>query len=261
LLSLLAFYVWASKLSGKIPKVGYDSFLVRLLLLNMVAKFNPVFLPGLLFVVAIHGALLYVLWNQRLIPPPEQIVKIFVNFVTTPKVEEVSKLDLPLLPSKPKLKPKPKAKLKPKPRLVDKQQPRQLVPEAPVLSEAEVIAPPPPPVTVVEASVPEPVLVPAPIVPITLSTELAVTCPELTPPSYPPLSRRLGEEGKLVLQVELDENGYVNTARVVESSSYKRLDEAALAIVKTWRCNPSLRNGQPVRAVALQPFNFVLQGH
>jgi len=259
LLSLLAFYVWASKLSGKIPKVGYDSFLVRLLLINMVAKFNPVFLPGLLFVLAIHGALLYVLWNQRLIPPPEQIAKIFVNFVTTPKVEEVSKLDLPLLPSKPKLKPKPKAK--PKPRLVDKQQPRQLVPEAPVLSEAEVIAPPPPPVTVLEASVSEPVLVSAPTGPITLFTELAVTCPELTPPSYPPLSRRLGEEGKLVLQVELDKNGHVNTARVVESSSYKRLDEAALAIVKTWRCNPSLRNGQPVRAVALQPFNFVLQGH
>ncbi len=259
MLSLLAFYVWASKLSGKIPKVGYDSFLVRLLLINMVAKFNPVFLPGLLFVLAIHGALLYVLWNQRLIPPPEQIAKIFVNFVATPKVEKVSKLNLPLLPSKPKLKPKPKAK--PKPRLVDKQQPRQLVPEAPVLSEAEVIAPPPPPVTVVEASVPEPVLVPAPTGPITLSTELAVTCPELTPPSYPPLSRRLGEEGKLVLQVKLDKNGHVNTARVVESSSYKRLDEAALTIVKTWRCNPSLRNGQPVRAVALQPFNFVLQGH
>jgi protein TonB len=59
----------------------------------------------------------------------------------------------------------------------------------------------------------------------------------------------------------LDESGYVDTASVAESSSYKRLDEAALAVVKTWRCNPSLRNGQPVRAVALQPFNFVLQGN
>jgi protein TonB len=64
-----------------------------------------------------------------------------------------------------------------------------------------------------------------------------------------------------VLRVELDERGHVSTASIVESSSYKRLDEAALAVVKTWRCNPSLRNGQPVRAVALQPFNFVLQGH
>jgi len=225
----------------------------------MVAKLNPIFLPGMLFVLAVHGALLYVLWNQRLIPPPEQIAKIFVNFVTAPKVEEVRKLDLPLLPSKPKLKPKPKPKLKP--RLVQKQQPRQPVSKAPELSEAEVIASPSPPVEVVELAVPEPAPVPAPTGPITLSTELSVTCPELTPPTYPPLSRRLGEEGKLVLRVELDESGHVNTASVVESSSYKRLDEAALAVVKTWRCNPSLRNGQPVRAVALQPFNFVLQGN
>ncbi|TFH12663.1 MAG: TonB family protein, partial [Nitrosomonadales bacterium] len=200
----------------------------------------------------------YVLWNQRLIPPPEQISKIFVNLVTMPKVEEVRKLDLPLLPSKPKPKPKPKLKPKPKPRLVEKQQPQEAVSEDPVLYEVEVVTPPSPPVAVVEMSVPEPA--PAPTGPITLSTELSVTCPELTPPSYPPLSRRLGEEGKLVLRVELDESGYVSTASVVESSSYKRLDEAALTAVKTWRCNPSLRNGQPVRAVALQPFNFVLQG-
>jgi len=229
----------------------------------MVVKYNPVFLPGMLFVLAFHGALLYVLWNQQLISPPEQVAKIFVNFITMPKVEEVHKVDLPLLPSKPKPKPKPKPKLEPKPKLkiVEKKQPRQLVPEEPVLSEEEVIAPPSPSVEMVETSVPEPTPVPAPIGPVTLSTELSVTCPELSPPSYPSLSRRLGEEGKLVLRVELDENGHVSTASVVESSSYKRLDEAALAVVKTWRCNPSLRNGQPVRAVALQPFNFVLQGH
>lgn len=225
----------------------------------MLAKLNlPVFLPALLFVLATHSALFYVLLNQqRLIPLPEQIATIFVNFITEPKVEEVRRLDSPLLPSKPK----PKLKLKPRP--VEKQQLQQLVPEAPVLSETEVIAPSPspPPVAVVEAPIPDPALVSAPAGPINLFTELSVTCPELIPPSYPPLSRRLGEEGKLVLRVELDEDGYVSTARVVESSSYKRLDEAALAIVKTWRCNPSLRNGQPVRAVALQPFNFVLQGY
>jgi protein TonB len=223
----------------------------------MVAKLNPIFFPGLLFVLVIHGALLYFLWNQHLIPLPEQMAKIFVNFVTMPKVEKVRTLDLPLLPSKPKLK--AKLKPKPKPKVVERPLPKQPFPEAPVLSEAEVIAEPPP-VEVVEAPEPEPAAS-VPVGPITLSTELSVTCPELTPPSYPPLSRRLGEEGKLVLRVELDENGHVNTARVVESSSYKRLDEAALAVVRTWRCNPSLRNGQPVRAVALQPFNFVLQGH
>ncbi len=221
----------------------------------MVTKLDPIFFPSLLFVVAVHGALLYFLWNLRLIPPPEQIAKIFVNFVAMPKVEEkVQTLDLPLLPAKPKVTPKPK----PKPTLKVVEKPQLIQPfEAPFLSEAEVIVPPAP---LELAKIPEPKPASVPVGPITLSTELSVTCPKLTPPSYPPVSRRYGEEGKVVLRVELDEKGYVNTASVVESSSYHRLDKAALAVVKTWRCNPSLRNGQPVKAVALQPFNFVLQG-
>ena len=156
---------------------------------------------------------------------------------------------------------KPKPKPKPKPKLVEKPQPKQLIPEDSLASEEEVIKPQPPPVEMAETSVSEPARVSAPTAPVTLLTELSVTCPELSPPSYPPLSRRLGEEGKLVLRVELNKNGHVSTASVIESSSYKRLDDAALAVVKTWRCNPAIRNGQPVRAIALQPFNFVLQGH
>lgn len=219
----------------------------------------------MLFVLAFHGALFYALWNQRLIPPPVKLSKIFVNFITMPKIEEVHKVDLPLLPSKPKpkpkLEPKPEPLPKPKIKLVEKPQPQQLIPEEPLLSEEEVITPQSPPVEMVETSVSELAPVSAPTAPVTLLTELSVTCPELSPPSYPSLSRRLGEEGKLVLRVELDKNGYVSSASVIESSSYKRLDEAALAVVKTWRCNPALHNGQPVKAVALQPFNFVLQGY
>jgi protein TonB len=113
------------------------------------------------------------------------------------------------------------------------------------------VAPPPaPPVEAVPVK---------PAGPITLGTELAVACPERRAPNYPPLSRRLGEEGKAVLRVELDEQGHVSAARVATASGFSRLDEAALAAVKTWRCNPARRDGQPVRAVALQPFKFVLQ--
>ena len=75
------------------------------------------------------------------------------------------------------------------------------------------------------------------------------------------MSRRLGEEGNVELHVELDEKGRIVGVRINRSSGYERLDAAALAALKNWRCSPSLRNGQPVRAVALQPFNFVLQGN
>ncbi|SFE02759.1 energy transducer TonB [Nitrosomonas sp. Nm166] len=95
--------------------------------------------------------------------------------------------------------------------------------------------------------------------PVMLSSELSVICPVLNPPPYPRQSRQLGEEGKLTLKLELNENGRVKEIQVLNSSGYQRLDEAAIAAVKSWRCNPPLQNGQPVRAIALQPFSFVLE--
>ncbi|SEP16329.1 energy transducer TonB [Nitrosovibrio sp. Nv6] len=216
-------------------------------------KYNPAFLPGLIFVLAIHGALLYYLFKQEIIPPPKQLVTLMVDFIPSARPKEESK------PEPPPPVPKPQPVKKPKS--------RQLVAETPVLSKSEPVAPPPPvepdpepdPEPVREA----PVAPPAPQMPagpVTLSSELSVGCPQLNAPAYPALSRRLGEEGKLVLRVELDEKGHVSVAQVANSSGFKRLDEAAMAAVKTWRCNPPMRNGQPVRAIALQPFNFVLQG-
>ena len=87
-----------------------------------------------------------------------------------------------------------------------------------------------------------------------------MACPERTPPAYPPLARRLGETGKVVLRVELDESGRVSAAQVLTGSGSARLDAAALAAVRTWRCQPARRDGQAVRAVATQPFNFTLEG-
>jgi protein TonB len=209
---------------------------------------NPAFLPSLILVLAAHGALLYFLIKQQMIPPPEQLATVFVNFIPAARPKE-----------EPKPEPPPPT---PKPQPVKKPQSRQLVAEAPVVSASEPVAlppqpePEPEPVAVAEAP-PTPQM---PAGPVTLSSELSVACPHLNAPAYPPLSRRLGEEGKLVLKVELDERGQVNIAQVVNSSGYKRLDEAAMAAVKTWRCNPPMRDGQPVRAIALQPFNFVLQG-
>lgn len=211
--------------------------------------------PGLMFVIAIHGGILYFLFKQQLIPPSKQLATLMVNFIPSAKPKEEPK---PETPSPPPPKPKPERK----------PQPRQLVAKAPVVSPSEPVAPPPPPEPEPESE-PEPE--PAPAVeasapqqmapgPVTLSSELSVSCPELNAPAYPALSKRLGEEGKLVLRVELDESGHVHVAQVVNSSGFKRLDEAALTAVKTWRCTPPIRNGQPVRAVALQPFNFVLQG-
>lgn len=191
---------------------------------------------GAIIVIALHGAALYALLSHRILVVPDEVVTLFVETI--------------VLQPPPKEEPKPQPE---KPRKVEKPQPQQIVAQAPIVSPAEPVAPPPPPIAVAEAPPPRPAG------PVTLSGELSVTCTERQPPAYPPLSRRLGEEGKVVLRVELDEQGAVSAARVATGSGFARLDEAALAAVKTWRCNPARRDGQPVRAVALQPFKFVLQ--
>jgi periplasmic protein TonB len=221
---------------------------------------RAIVLPSLIIVLAVHAALLYFLFQQQIIPPPEQLATLLVNFIPSSKPEKILKPEAP--PPAPKPKPKP----------AKKPLPRQLAAKAPVVAEDEPVAPPPEPEPEPEPapeleSQPEPApaaVADAPVQmpqgPVTLSAELSVACPELSAPAYPALSRRLGEEGKLVLRVELDESGRVSMAEIVDSSGYKRLDEAAMVAVKSWRCNPPERNGLPVRAIALQPFNFVLQG-
>lgn len=104
-------------------------------------------------------------------------------------------------------------------------------------------------------------LAPAMPGPLKLSGDLAVVCATRPAPAYPALSRRLGETGKVVVRVLLDREGRVAEATIEQSSTYTRLDEAALAAVRHWRCAPAQRAGQPVAATALQPFSFVLDAY
>jgi protein TonB len=96
--------------------------------------------------------------------------------------------------------------------------------------------------------------------PVLQKDELSVSCTERTPPAYPKLSARRGEQGKTVLLVELDERGRVAKVDVKMTSGFPRLDEAAVNAVKSWRCSPARRNGAAVRSVASQPFAFTLKG-
>jgi protein TonB len=96
--------------------------------------------------------------------------------------------------------------------------------------------------------------------PVTASVDdLAVICPVRTAPRYPPQSRHLREQGEVTLRVEIDERGLVGAVDVIKSSGYARLDAAARAALLTWRCNPALRDGMPVRAIAIQRLEFVLE--
>lgn len=78
------------------------------------------------------------------------------------------------------------------------------------------------------------------------------------PPAYPALSRRLGEQGRVVLRVRIEVDGTASAAEVRTSSGYERLDRAALEAVLRWRYVPGKRNGVPEAMWFLVPIQFVL---
>ena len=77
--------------------------------------------------------------------------------------------------------------------------------------------------------------------------------------NYPMASRRMREEGRVVVLVEINNQGLVVSARVDSSSGSPRLDEAALAAIRKARFKPYTRNGVAYAAKAKIPFDFVMR--
>lgn len=209
---------------------------------------SPERLAGLMAVVALHVAALYGLWHYRVQVVQDEVVTLFVDTVTEPPPQAAPP---PARAEKPRPE-KPRPAETPAPLLLAESAEPTAAPELPELPEPPLSSTPAPPLDEAPPS--------KRIGPVALEVELAASCPERRPPAYPPLSRRLGEEGKVVLRVELDAEGKVGAVDVAASSGFPRLDEAARAAVKTWRCNPARRDGQPASAVASQPFRFMLEG-
>jgi periplasmic protein TonB len=66
------------------------------------------------------------------------------------------------------------------------------------------------------------------------------------PPLYPRLSRKLREQGTVVLQLTVLASGKVADVTVQQSSGYPRLDQAALSAVQHWRYQPAQRAGEAI---------------
>jgi TonB family protein len=56
-------------------------------------------------------------------------------------------------------------------------------------------------------------------------------------PHYPLMSRRLREEGEVLLKLCLNSLGSVQTLHVLRSSGYKNLDDSALKALSAWKFN------------------------
>ena len=78
-------------------------------------------------------------------------------------------------------------------------------------------------------------------------------------PPYPALSRRLGEQGRVLVRVLIEPDGRPSKAELQESSGYDRLDQTALQTVMRWRFVPGKRAGVPEAMWFSVPIQFVLE--
>ena len=79
------------------------------------------------------------------------------------------------------------------------------------------------------------------------------------PPPYPPLSKRLNEQGKVIVRAFIEVNGTASKAEIRTSSGFERLDQTALQTVLKWRYVPGKRAGTPEAMWFNIPINFVLE--
>ncbi|MEO6699805.1 MAG: TonB family protein [Paraperlucidibaca sp.] len=151
----------------------------------------------------------------------------------------------------------------PKPTPVQKQPPKPVIKRA-ITREAVAAPKPEPKPVVVETPTPPVDMLPNPM------QEEPALAPAVVPPrfdaaylnnptpSYPALSRRNGETGRVLLRVQVGTDGLPKAITIAESSQFARLDEAALAAVERWRFIPAKQGDKAITEWVLVPLNFKL---
>ncbi len=210
-------------------------------------------------VVLLHVAGLWALQSGLLRRTAEVIIpaEVLSEFVTPPAPPRPP-APPPPKPAPPPPKPAPRTPApRPAPMPVAKADPTP-APNAP----AGVVEPQPP-APPIQAPVAPPAPAPAPPAPpappkidLPSSDAAYLNNPK---PTYPAISKRLGEQGKVVLRVLIGTDGLPQKVEISKSSGFDRLDRLAQETVMRWRFVPGKRNGVPETMWNLVPINFVLE--
>lgn len=75
-------------------------------------------------------------------------------------------------------------------------------------------------------------------------------------PDYPPEAFRAGQEGTVVLRVDVDASGNPGNVDIVSRSGSRDLDRAAIEAVRKWKFRPAMQGGQAVASQVEVPIDF-----
>lgn len=210
--------------------------------------------PYLLTALVLHAVLLFYPRKPgpEIIPPKPLTVQL-ADKVAPPQVVPPVPPEKPAAPKPQKEKPVPVPAKPVTPRPILAMKPEQ------VSTPSAITVPAPP--AVVAPSAP-----PAPTPPPVTASAPATTTPARfnaaylnnPEPKYPAISRRMGEEGKVLLRVRVTADGRASTVDIEKSSNFERLDEAARQGVAHWRFVPAKRGDEAIEATVIVPIVFRL---
>ncbi|MBW8191587.1 energy transducer TonB [Neiella marina] len=80
-----------------------------------------------------------------------------------------------------------------------------------------------------------------------------------SPPRYPTIARKRGQQGVVWVEIWLDANGNQTQTVITKSSGLEALDESALAAVTDWQFKPHQIQGQAIASRVRVPIEFSLQ--
>lgn len=185
------------------------------------------------------------------------------ELATRPEVRQVAQEILVRLVEPPRPEPEVRPPEPPRPQPQPRRQVQQPVVQQPVMTAAAESSapaatfsvPPQPPAP----PAPPPITVAPPLPPVVTAARFDADYLSNPKPVYPVASRRLGEEGKVVLRVKVSPAGAPLAVELKHSSGFQRLDEAARAAVEQWRFVPARRGDEAIESWVSVPIVFSLQ--
>lgn len=208
-------------------------------------------------VVILHIAFLWALQSGLLMRGAELLVpvEVLAQFIEppVPKVEPLT----PLVP-KPQVLPTPVKKTVAKPVMQPAPQPLAIADPTPSPNAPVGVTTPQPALAPVTAPVAVAAAAPAAAAAVQLPSSDADYLQNPRPP-YPPISRRLNEQGKTTVRVLIGVDGLPQRSEIAKSSGFERLDQASMATVMRWRYVPGKRGGVAEAMWFNVPINWVLE--
>ncbi|WP_334179972.1 TonB family protein [Pseudoxanthomonas sp.] len=90
--------------------------------------------------------------------------------------------------------------------------------------------------------------------------EVPVPIPGQTPaPEYPSSAMRNGDQGTVMVRVDVGADGVPTSVEVAQRSGSRDLDRAAVNAVRQWRFQPAQRDGQAVAGAVTVPIDFKMR--